>query len=244
MSALAITAPHWFEETCDGISNWLDDIFAGQHTHRQLERIAQYVDMLDNELYELDSSLGDNPTPSQLVSMHALSLRVNDMRSIIDAKWRSPKAVHTSQRALHGIHERYIGRVPTQGPDVLFEVSRNMPNVDFDGYIEAHRIEYEGRWCSHQTQARPYGYSMTVISAPRWVHNMYSLLAGEHPRGAALRSKYLPENWPRANEMVVGRAVQRPDSDTVMAALTLWEPETAGSTYCRFENALHAARLL
>lgn len=233
----------------DGITEWLDKLFAATHTnHRILLDIENQLESLEQELTAMDYTIAVTLSPSQLISSTRLGLRFRDLETVMVNKWTSEAVRGSSLRALQGIHERYLGPIrDARRCEVVFEISRNFRNQDFGGYIEAHRREARARWVSKAQDV--FGCSMTVVDAPLWVHDLYRHLTGDSLRGAELRRRYVQSSsseWNKENagRHFVGEPIECPSTEALEAALTLWEPEDERSPYQKLAGAVEAALLL
>lgn len=227
--------------------SWLDKTFAESVTsHRKLLTIADDIEFLEQELYDIDRSI-QTLTPSQEIAAHRLSLRLQDIEEKMFSMWQDPAVRRTALRALQGIYERYVGPISdSQRAEVVFEISRLFRNQDFGGFIESHRTERLARWAA---PFNGFGCSLVVVEGPRWVHALYRHLVGESLRGESLRKHYVYENsseWRRDNRTshVVGDAVAKPDPEVLEMAHVLWAPEEDGSPYRLFAAAVRAAQRL
>jgi len=236
----------YLESVWESMRSWLETALAEPVTnHRRLLRVADDLEILDQELYDLDRSI-QTLTPSEELVAHRLGLRLQGVEEAMFAKWRHPSVRKSALRALQGIYERYLGHIrDAQRVEVVFEISRMFRNPDLGGFIEAHRTEMLARWAP--ATGNSFGCSLVVVEGPRWVHELYSHLVDESLRGASLRKRYIQEdgNGIRREHPfghVVGDAVPKPDPETLETALILWEPGEELSPYRRFAAAVRAAQ--
>jgi hypothetical protein len=247
MTALLVSPWLELESTWDAITNWLDKVAATSHrNHRQLLKLEEHISMMETDLSEIERDMWPKDlTPSQHVSSFRLALRCRDIDAMMVRKWSSGAVQNSSLRALRGIHEEFLGPIPNERCEVVvFSISRALQNEDLCGYIEAHRLERDGHWCRREDAIC--SVTVTVVESPLWVHDIYRHLARDTVNGARLREHYAPgtgHSWARHGHFV-GRPAPAPDDVTVRDAFTLWTPETEGSSYWDFADAIEALELL
>ena len=234
------------EHTWDAVADWLDRMFAvNHHNHRAVDNFEGEIEMMSYEIQQLDQEINPGElTPTERLASHRLTLRFRDMHDVLHRKWASPAVRASAERALRGIHERFLGPVPSaKQRHVIFSVSHVFHDTHLRSYIQSHRLEREPRW-----YRPPVGRSglLTVVEGPQWVHDIYRHLVGTTLRGAALRAHYPTprgHTWGQEGHFV-SPPIEYPGPDVIETALRLWEPDDHDSPYSKFENAVEAAILL
>jgi hypothetical protein len=242
------------EQTFDAMTAWLDKIFASNvRSHRELLELEHSLELLEQEVCDIDRYLPAELPPTQAVAAMRLGLRFSDTDNVMYRLWTSAAVRRSSLLAMRGIHERYLGPVPSSREQlVVYEIDRMFRNADLSGYVQAHRLEQSSRWTGKWSTTR--SVSLVVVEGPLWVHDIYRNLLGESLRGSALRARYMRDtesgsagnDWmkERPEEHLLGQPSRRPEPELLDTALRLWEPEEERSPFRDFSAAVEAALLI
>ena len=232
-----------YEEIWESVADWLDEMSRIDHRdHRLVNELEMNIETMSYEIHQMDLDItASDLTPTLLVASHRLGLRFQDMHKMLERKWVAEPVKQSSERALRGIHEHFLGTIPAaKERRVVFETARIMHDTHLHSYLQAHRIDPENRW-----GRSPAGRSIPVVAVEGtlWAHDLYRHLAEATLKGNLLREHYhapAGKTWAEEGHYV-GRPIHEPNRDVIDTALRLWTPEDPGTTYERLENAVDAA---
>jgi adenosyl cobinamide kinase/adenosyl cobinamide phosphate guanylyltransferase len=241
-NALALRRPE-YEEIWESVVDWLDEMFRTDHRdHRLVNELEMNIESMSYEIHQMDMGITTSDlTPTVLVASHRLGLRFRDMYKMLDRKWAAEPVKRSSERALRGIHEHFLGTIPSaKERHAVFETARIMHDTHLYSYLQAHRIDREDRW-----GRSPTGRSVPIVAVEGalWVHDLYRHLADPTLKGRRLRAHYhapVGKTWADEGHYV-GRPIHEPTRDVIDTALRLWTPDDHGTTYERLESAVDAA---